>query len=342
MRNMRRTGEQVARAGRRGHTLAALSFALLLCAAPAGAQPVVELAAQPGHVALGVASPEGAPLQLAPAVNLVLRCARPWELRVVAQGGFAPFAAGPEIPAGRLFCHLAGESTWWALSSAEPKLIAQGGPTLGQWRTLSLDLRLEPSWEDRAGSYRGALRIEVYVEGRCLAAQTVTISFDIAPAIALETSVARLDIGRVESEHTPAALGVPFEALASLTTNELIERVGVLASKALPGAFRAKVRSNAPWVVKARVARPFEVVESAASGPARQLPARRVSVRCGAGQFIPLSEEEPIVVASGGPTGADGVEVSLDVRVELLLLDPAGPIEGAISFTAEAFQPSEG
>jgi len=101
----------------------------------------------------------------------------------------------------------------------------------------------------------------------------------------------------------------------------------------LSNALTFNVRSNAPWSLTVVATDDLRNVQN----PGAVIPAERLLLRrVGEATFQPVSKATPRVVAGGGPTPEQGLDVSFDLQLTVQWKDVAGPYQTNLTFVLTA------
>jgi len=136
----------------------------------------------------------------------------------------------------------------------------------------------------------------------CAASEAITVTASVQESLTLRFGGRTVSFGNLDPTRGPAFLS------NALTFN---------------------VRSNAPWSLTVVATDDLRNVQS----PGAVIPAERLLLRrVGEATFQPVSKATPRVVASGGPTPEQGMNVSFDLQLTVQWKDVAGPYQTNLTF----------
>lgn len=212
-------------------------------------------------------------------VSVLVKSSAPWTLTVTAAADANPLEA--PTPSEAIEIKAAGE-TWTRLLDGVPLAIHSGDTTNDAAAIVTLELRVKAGLDVRPG--RRCVKLRFAALGQEAGAD-VHVRYEIAP-------VTRLD-------DDPR----PYESPA--------------VNPARPGLYpydrhHYLVRSNVPWQIDLLVGTPRSKTT------AKELPPRTLVFLTPSGEATPLVPEQPLTIASGNPTTADGapVDVQLAIRID--------------------------
>lgn len=238
--------------------------------------------------------------------SLLVRSSSPWALSVLRD--VAPSAVIPDAtPIGERDSLLVRDerSAYQRLLVGVPIAIATGGVTSAAGEMINIDLRLEPSFETATGTHVGQIRFLINGE---IVRTAVPVAYSIAPVTKL--------LNEPEPFNSP-----------------LIDPTEASIYRFAPHTY--VVKSNVNWVLEVSLASPPQM-----NGSSERLTSDSLVLLTDSGIQNLDGAGRRLVVASGGPTSAEGRAVELRLGLRIAGSEVGGTYSAEISVTPRAAQPS--